>query len=94
METCDMGIAGKRTVTLEVKIPSGAMCRNCKAKSTAFGGYVCLLYGKRLITHDYEAKEKGVFGRRKWKTAAHKCEECRNGSRESAIGAVKAVSME
>lgn len=86
MKQCNMGIAGKRKVTIEIKIPSGTMCRNCKAKSTAFGDFVCLLYGKRLTTHGYEVKAKGAFGRRTWKSAAHKCEECLNGLQEYTIG--------
>ena len=87
----DDGIAGGRTVTLEIKIPNGRNCLKCPAHSKKFGKHACLLYGAWLNTHTYR-KKGDLYG---WPSgeAVRKCEACLNGSREFTIGTVKEVSM-
>lgn len=91
------GIAGGRTVTIEIKIPKGLKCRSCKAKLTInehFGEYICLLYGKKLSWTSYQTSERHYAGGPKvTKYACEKCEACLNGSREFAAGIAKEVSM-
>lgn len=85
------GIAGGRTVTLEIKIPNGLNCLKCPAHTKNFGKHACMLYGAWLKTHTYR-KKGDRYG---WPSgeAVRKCEACLNGSRELAAGIEKEVSM-
>lgn len=58
----DDGIAGGRTVTLEIKIPNGRNCLKCPAHSKNFGKHACLLYGAWLNTHTYRKKATCMDG--------------------------------
>ena len=58
----DDGIAGGRTVTLEIKIPNGRNCLKCPAHSKKFGKHACLLYGAWLNTHTYRKKATCMDG--------------------------------
>lgn len=87
----DDGIAGGRTVLIEIKIPNGRNCLKCPAHSKNFGKHACLLYGAWLNTNTYR-KKGGLHG---WPSgeAVRKCEACLNGSREFTIGIAKEVSV-
>ena len=52
----DDGIAGGRTVVIEIKIPNGRNCLKCPAHSKKFGKHACLLYGAWLNTNTYRKK--------------------------------------
>lgn len=87
-----LGIAGARTVSVEIKIPNGANCVKCvarqplKYRDTDF----CALYGKELNQHSRRVwGERDVWGKPKIVWVSEKCEECLNGSQEYALTSKK-----
>lgn len=58
----DDGIAGGRTVLIEIKIPNGRNCLKCPAHSKNFGKHACLLYGAWLNTNTYRKKATYMDG--------------------------------
>ena len=80
----DDGIAGGRTVTLEIKIPNGRNCLKCPAHSKKFGKHACLLYGAWLNTNTYR-KKGDLYG---WPSgeAVRKCEAALPELRKKYLG--------
>lgn len=76
-----LGIAGARSVSVEIKIPSGPNCLKCKARQNFFQLDFCVLYGARLSGHSRRAG-RVPFGGSKEVLVVEKCEACLNGSQE------------
>lgn len=87
-----LGIAGTRTVSVEIKIPNGPNCLKCKAKHKFLHFNICLLYGTELSGHSrriWGTSGQGPFGGSKEAWVVEKCAACLNGAREYAIAGQK-----
>lgn len=79
--------APKRTVQVEIKIPTGKSCRDCKARIHVPGHDYCILYSQDLEYHRY--RKPG--DRNGWwhGLAYEKCDACYKGSKDYSLGAVE-----
>lgn len=73
-----------RIARLEVKIPPGKNCRNCKAQINVdeigdiYPSTYCAVYQCQLTGHYYKSK-KCDYWEPTYKKTNHKCEDCLNG---------------